>query len=329
MLYNFWLYFSSSCGAWRLMVMPKNVNAALKAKAWTFEVKAKAWTFGSRPRPEPSGSRTRPGPSRSRPGLKNYVTESEHHFQLQYLSCSMTNQTSVMWECLLCCLLPCNILTSVWQVDRDCCDRFADFHFHSAIQIPAHHLEFVLSYYYYYYCYCYKCWDYSATITRQWLRGTLGSSHTTACYESPGERILKISPHLPKLLSNIKWEHSVELLYSSMQTAVCWQSERRAPSQPYDWQKWWVRLVCPPPKKMSCVRSRSKSLVADCSMPTLQPPESSIQQLQYWPFYYLHELSLCALWWRQCEPQDTLWFMCTRDALCEVWMMSVQEAFID
>ena len=24
-------------------------------------------------------------------------------------------------------------------------------------------------------------------------------------YESPGERILKIGPHLPKLLSNIKW----------------------------------------------------------------------------------------------------------------------------
>jgi len=32
-------------------------------------------------------------------------------------------------------------------------------------------------------------------------------------YESPGERILKIGPHLPKLLSNIKWltflEHGV------------------------------------------------------------------------------------------------------------------------
>ena len=29
--------------------------------------------------------------------------------------------------------------------------------------------------------------------------------HREFSYESPGERILKIGPHLPKLLSNIKW----------------------------------------------------------------------------------------------------------------------------
>jgi len=28
--------------------------------------------------------------------------------------------------------------------------------------------------------------------------------HREFCYESPGERILKIGPHLPKLLTNIK-----------------------------------------------------------------------------------------------------------------------------
>jgi len=37
--------------------------------------------------------------------------------------------------------------------------------------------------------------------------------HTEFSYESPGERILKIGPHLPKLLSNIKgytfWGHNV------------------------------------------------------------------------------------------------------------------------
>jgi len=30
--------------------------------------------------------------------------------------------------------------------------------------------------------------------------------HREFSYESPGERILKIGPHLPKLLSNSKWD---------------------------------------------------------------------------------------------------------------------------
>ena len=40
--------------------------------------------------------------------------------------------------------------------------------------------------------------------------------HREFSYESPGERIVKIGPRLPKLLSNIKWltflEHSVVLV---------------------------------------------------------------------------------------------------------------------
>jgi len=35
--------------------------------------------------------------------------------------------------------------------------------------------------------------------------GNLCDVYIESSYESPGERILKIGPHLPKLLSNIKW----------------------------------------------------------------------------------------------------------------------------
>jgi len=38
--------------------------------------------------------------------------------------------------------------------------------------------------------------------------------HREFSYESPGERNLKIGPHLPKLLSNIKWLTFLEHVYN-------------------------------------------------------------------------------------------------------------------
>ena len=48
---------------------------------------------------------------------------------------------------------------------------------------------------------------------------------------------------------------------------VCWQSEWTAPSQPFDWRKRQDFV------SLWNVKSESVAVVADCSMPPLQPPE--------------------------------------------------------
>ena len=117
-------------------------------------------------------------------------------------------------------------------------------HQHSSVKhsIDVAILSVCLSVTFYYNCYYYKCRGCHGVLPSHSCGGTLQNLH-------------------------------LKLLHSSMQTSADRRSRRRQASRMTDEKgETWS------PFEMSKLRSMPKSLVADCSMPALQPPEKHGRQ---------------------------------------------------